>query len=174
MCIFVLYLLTVFNYLDDEKYRFLRLAEPTQEELFVLAEKIKRKTGRLIEKLGLCEADQTELDSSIHSSRCDSVGRFFLFSLASYFEREERKLVRPVVIGLLGFLITKSVYQSFYDLLPAFLSSFATQAKIKSIMETEIVRNAEYGYFPLLAGGIYLFQNKINREIQTYSNLEKS
>lgn len=41
-------------------------------------------------------------------------------------------------------------------------------------METEIVRNAEYGYFPLLAGGIYLFQNKINREIQTYSNLEKS
>lgn len=100
-------------------------------------------------------------------------GAFSYLVWASYYEREERKLIRSFIIGLLGFLITKSVYQSFYDLLPALLSGFATQTKIKNIMATSIVKNASFGYFPLLACGVYIFQNKINRGIQAYSNLRE-
>lgn len=98
-------------------------------------------------------------------------GVFSYLVWASYIEREERKLIRPIVIGALGFLITKSVYQSFYDLLPVLLSGFATQAKIKNIMATGIVKNAELGYFPLLAGGLYLIHTKFNKGIELYSEL---
>lgn len=77
-------------YLDGEKYRFLRLAEPTQEELFVLAGKIKRKADRLIEKLGLCETDQTELDSSI----LGEVSNLSIQHRSGFGEREGRGLRR--------------------------------------------------------------------------------
>jgi hypothetical protein len=98
-------------------------------------------------------------------------GIFAYLIWASYFEREEGKWIRPLVIGAIGFLITKAAYQTFYDLLPQVLSSLATQTKIKGIMANEIIRKAEYGYIPLVIGVIYLLQNKLNPKLEAYTNL---
>jgi hypothetical protein len=98
-------------------------------------------------------------------------GVFSYFIWASYFEREERKWIRPLVIGAVGFLITRSVYQTFYNFLPLLLSDLFTMSKIKSIMSSDLVRFAEYGYFPIVALGVYLFQNKLNAETLPYSRL---
>ena len=98
-------------------------------------------------------------------------GVFSYLIWASYFEREERKWIRPLVIGAVGFLITRSVYQTFYNFLPLLLSDLFTLSKIKSIMSSDLVRFAEYGYFPIVALGVYLFQNKLNAETLPYSRL---
>ena len=51
-------------YKDGDEYGFYRLPEPTQEELYALAEKIKNKVLSLVEKLGLNDSDQSEFDQN--------------------------------------------------------------------------------------------------------------
>lgn len=98
-------------------------------------------------------------------------GLFSYFIWASYFEREERKWIRSLVIGAVGFLITRSVYQTFYNFLPLLLSDLFSVSKIKSLMASDLVRFAEYGYFPIVVLGVYLYQIKLDAEIFLYSRL---
>jgi len=77
-------------YRSGDKYEFQRLPQPTQEELFRVAEKVKNKVLALIEKIGLNEIDQTEFDQNLLSDISkNSIGHKSTFG-----EREGRGLKR--------------------------------------------------------------------------------
>jgi hypothetical protein len=52
---------------ENGDYKFLRLSEPTQEELISLASKIQNKVNVLVQKLGLDDQDQCGFDETLLS-----------------------------------------------------------------------------------------------------------
>ncbi|GIL18602.1 MAG: hypothetical protein BroJett040_23530 [Oligoflexia bacterium] len=52
-------------YKSGDEYIFYRLQEPSQEELFELAEKVKNKVQVAVEKMGFNETDQTDFNQNL-------------------------------------------------------------------------------------------------------------
>lgn len=95
-------------------------------------------------------------------------GVFSYLIWASYYEREERKWIRSVLIALIGYSLTKGSLQLFHSFLPYLLSGVFSQNKIHNILGSEFVRHSDKLYFLLVTGGIYLFQNKLNVGLNRY------
>ena len=61
-------------------------------------------------------------------------GIFSYLIWASYFEREERKLVRSILIAFVGYGLTKGSLQVFHSFVPYLLSGVFSQHKIYNIL----------------------------------------
>jgi hypothetical protein len=75
---------------ENGDYKFLRLSEPTQEELISLASKIQNKVSVLIQKLGLDDQDQVEFDETLLSD----VATISIQNKAGFGERAGQSLRR--------------------------------------------------------------------------------
>lgn len=77
-------------YKSGDAYEFHRLQQPTQEELFELASKIKNKVLVLVEKMGLNGADQTEFEQHL----LEDISKISIQHKSAFGEREGRGLKR--------------------------------------------------------------------------------
>ncbi len=91
------------------------------------------------------------------------------FVWASFREREERKWIRPLIIIVAGFFLTNGVWLTFQYYVPVILGNLFSQKKIVAILGSTLVQNAIWAYFPILAGGFYLFEDKLKVSIDNYS-----
>ncbi len=87
---------------------------------------------------------------------------------ASFREREERKWIRTTVIIGAGFFITNGAWLTFQYYVPVILGDLFSQRKIASVLNTTLVQNAVWAYFPILAGGFYLFENRFKANMSAY------
>ena len=91
------------------------------------------------------------------------------FVWASFREREERKWIRPLIIIVAGVFLTNCVWLTFQYYVPVILGNLFSQKKIVAILGSTLVQNAIWAYFPILAGGFYLFEDKLKVSIDNYS-----
>ena len=77
-------------YKSGNSYEFYRLSEPTKEELFAIAEKVKTKVEKLIQAMGLDEQDQLDFDENLLAE----LSQLSITQKAAFDERAGRKLKR--------------------------------------------------------------------------------